>query len=134
MTKKISEHKIQTLIVQFLDMYLPPPFLIYAIPNGGKRDIGTAVKLKNEGVKSGIPDLHVPIGRKGFLSLYVECKTDKGSLTKKQLEKHAQLTALGNLVETVRSVEEGLRVVVNYYDFSKWYSVKKMFEQYVGIK
>ena len=31
--------------------------LLFAIPNGGKRHVGTGRKLKAEGVKSGVPDI-----------------------------------------------------------------------------
>ena len=31
--------------------------LLYAIPNGGKRAIKTAIALKAQGVKSGVPDM-----------------------------------------------------------------------------
>lgn len=51
--------------------------LMYAIPNGGKREIQTAMRLKAEGVKAGVPDicLPVPIGKKH--GLYIELKRRK---------------------------------------------------------
>jgi hypothetical protein len=33
---------------------------MFAIPNGGLRDIRTATNLKAEGVKSGVPDIFLP--------------------------------------------------------------------------
>ena len=35
--------------------------LMYHIPNGGKRNITTARRLKAEGVKAGVPDIHLPV-------------------------------------------------------------------------
>ena len=41
----------------------PQLALIFAIPNGGKRHIGTARKLKAEGVRSGVPDIFLACPR-----------------------------------------------------------------------
>lgn len=53
--------------------------LLFAIPNGGKRDIRIAQKLKAEGVKAGVPDICLPVPRKGFSSLFIELKQPKGT-------------------------------------------------------
>ena len=50
-----------------------------AIPNGGKRAISVAKKLKAEGVKRGVPDLFIP-----ELKLWVEMKKVKGGSTSKE--------------------------------------------------
>lgn len=52
--------------------------LLYAIPNGGKRAIKTAVALKKQGVKRGVPDMCLPVPRGGFNGLYIELKRVKG--------------------------------------------------------
>ena len=39
--------------------------LLYHIPNGGKRDARTAANLKRQGVKAGVPDLHLPVALGG---------------------------------------------------------------------
>lgn len=52
--------------------------LLYAIPNGGKREIRTAAMLKSEGVKPGVPDICLPIPRGGKHGLYIELKRRKG--------------------------------------------------------
>jgi hypothetical protein len=49
-----DEHKVQVAICQYLDLR---GVLYFAIPNGGKRNLITAKKLKAEGAKAGIPDL-----------------------------------------------------------------------------
>jgi hypothetical protein len=48
--------------------------LIYHIPNGGHRHINVAIKLKEQGVKAGVPDLKLPMARGGFFGLYIEFK------------------------------------------------------------
>lgn len=73
-----SEHEEQVKVCQYLDLIKEPYF---AIPNGGVRSIGLAVKLKKEGVKSGVPDLFLP-----RLKLFIEMKTKTGKLSANQKE------------------------------------------------
>ena len=54
--------------------------LLYAIPNGGKRAIKTAVALKKQGVKRGVPDMCLPVARGGYHGLYIELKRPKGGV------------------------------------------------------
>lgn len=56
----------------------PELSLMYAVPNGGHRDIRVAAKLKAEGVKPGVPDICLPVARGGFHGLYIELKRRKG--------------------------------------------------------
>lgn len=48
--------------------------LIYHVPNGGHRHVLVAMKLKDQGVKAGVPDLVLPMARGGFFGLYIEFK------------------------------------------------------------
>ena len=50
---------------------------LFHIPNGGSRHIAEAGKLKAMGVKRGVPDIFLPIGRNGFKGLWVELKKPK---------------------------------------------------------
>lgn len=47
------------------------------IPNGGSRDKREAGKLVAMGVKSGFPDLFLPVRRKQFPGLFIELKVIK---------------------------------------------------------
>lgn len=62
----------------------PELALLYAIPNGGRRDRAEAAHLKRQGVKAGVPDLCLPVPRGGFHGLYIEMKVDKNKPTGKQ--------------------------------------------------
>ena len=54
--------------------------LLHAIPNGGLREARTAAILARTGVKSGVPDLCLPVARGGFHGLYIELKRLKGGM------------------------------------------------------
>lgn len=51
---------------------------MHAIPNGGKRDIRTAAKLKATGVKAGVADIFLPWPVDHHHGLYIELKRADG--------------------------------------------------------
>ena len=51
---------------------MPELQYMYHVPNGGKRDAATAVALKRQGVKAGVPDIMLPAARAGYHGLYIE--------------------------------------------------------------
>lgn len=109
-----DEHRIQCACVR-LFRYLYPNYLIYAIPNGGQRNAIVAAKLKAEGVQAGIPDLHIPVAKGGYHSLYVEMKNGKkGRLSDLQKEMITRLESLGHKVVVCHSVDEFQREVEEY--------------------
>lgn len=65
---------------------MPELEYMHHVPNGGKRDAATAVALKRQGVKAGVPDIVLPAARAGFHGLYIELKAGKNTATKKQKE------------------------------------------------
>jgi hypothetical protein len=69
--------------------------MLYAVPNGGKRDKRTAAMLKAEGVKPGIPDVFLPVARQGFHGCYVEMKIGRNKPTAEQVAWLAALQAEG---------------------------------------
>lgn len=88
--------------------------LLYHIPNGGSRDVREAANLKRQGVKSGVPDLCLPVPRGKFHGLYIEMKYGKNKPTEKQ---RAWLTALKNqgyAVAVCYSWEQAQTVICKY--------------------
>ena len=45
--------------------------LLFAIPNGGKRHITTATRLKASGAKSGIPDIFLPVANQQLSLIHI---------------------------------------------------------------
>lgn len=90
--------------------------LIYAIPNGGKRDKVEAVKLKRTGVKAGVPDLFLPVARGGYHGLYIEMKRrDGGRLSAYQQQWLMALSAQGYATAVCHGLDEAIKAVENYY-------------------
>lgn len=108
------EHHLQVACVQWFRMQYPQQ-LIYAIPNGGQRNAIVAAKLKAEGVTAGIPDLHIPIARNGYHSLYIEMKNGKqGRLSEHQKHTIQLLQDAGHRVVVCRDMQEFINEVKNY--------------------
>ena len=54
--------------------HYPALAMLYAIPNGGRRDAITGARLKAEGVKAGVPDIALPVPNECYHGLYIEMK------------------------------------------------------------
>jgi hypothetical protein len=83
----ITEHQHQVSLFQWAELSkrkYPELKYMFAVPNGGLRDPVTAVKLRQEGVKAGVPDIMLPVARQGYHGLFIEMKNEKGRLSKAQ--------------------------------------------------
>lgn len=70
--------------------------LLHHCPNGGSRNKAEAVKLKQMGVKAGIPDLCLPVPMGMYNGLYIEMKYDTGRLEDSQKKMLKALAAAGH--------------------------------------
>jgi len=98
-----TEHEEQRQLVSwFRKTY--PDVRIFAIPNGGMRNKTTAMKLKAEGVSSGVPDLFIPAW-----ALWIEMKRTKGgSVSLEQKDWHAYLISIGHKVLIAKGFEDAI--------------------------
>jgi len=91
--KSPSEHQHQVGFVNWFRARFPR-VLIFAIPNGEKRALSVAKRLKAEGVVRGVPDLFIP-----EWCVWVEMKrTTGGRLSPEQREMIAYLEGIGQKV------------------------------------
>lgn len=113
-----SEHEEQAAVVQWAERALgawPELECLYAVPNGGQRDVRVARRLKAEGVRAGVPDLCLPVARGGWNALYVEMKRAAGGRVGPAQEVWAErLGRHGNLVVVCRGADEAIRAIEEY--------------------
>lgn len=94
---------------------------LYHVPNGGLRDIRVAKKLKAEGVKSGVPDLVLPIPRYPFHGLYIEMKKTKGGRVSKDQRVWLDFLKEQNyMVEVAKGCDEALEILKEYLKLPEW--------------
>ncbi len=100
---KHQESSLQTQCVKWF-RYQYPHLVIYAVPNGGSRNVREAQRLKSEGVLAGVADLTIllPQGK----SLYIEMKVKGNRQTPNQKEFQQKTEALGHKYYVCYSFEE----------------------------
>ena len=116
----VHENAEQTALFQWAAYNmgrLPELRLMYHIPNGGSRNKAEAANLKRQGVKAGIPDIHLPVARGAYHSLYIEMKAGNNTTTEKQDEWLKELSRQGNAA------------VVCY----GWKTASAVIEKYLGL-
>lgn len=97
-----------------------PPCVLFAIPNGGKRSLKTAMQLKREGVQPGVPDIFLAVPARHHYGLFVELKRPKGPgvsagrPTQAQREVMASLMARGYCCRVAYGFTEARQVIERY--------------------
>ena len=113
----MTEHQIQAAFFDWVRAKEAQDWrfgLIYAIPNGGKRHISVARKLKKEGAKSGIWDIAIDVPARGYNGARVEVKRPKQKLTPNQVVME-KLYKKANLVTYVGTNPDALINFVEAY-------------------
>ena len=103
-----TENAIQQEILLFLNnmfclKHHQPRFIVFSVPNGGKRDAREAKTLKNTGLLKGVSDL---IFQTDKCTYYIEVKTDKGIQSPEQKEFQERIESLGKVYLLVRNLND----------------------------
>ncbi len=119
--RKNEEHKTQVSFFDWVELHVhfyPKLKGFFAVPNGGHRHIATAVKLKKEGVKSGVPDVMNP--HPSYTGAYsgfaIEFKTGKNKQSKNQLYWQEILENAGWYYAVCYSCSEAVTVTKEFYN------------------
>ena len=91
-----------------------PDKVLFAIPNGGKRNAREGARLKKSGVLAGVPDLLLAWGTAGKAGLFLELKVGKNTSTLDQCVVQDRLQRAGYVVAVVRTLEEFIQAVNVY--------------------
>ncbi len=119
---KEYESAEQEAIFQWAEYSLgkyPELKLLHHIANGGRRDSLEAASLKRQGVKAGVPDIHLPVARGGFHSLYIELKVGNNKPTEKQKEWLRDLKEQGNCTAVCYGSGEAISVITQYLNLKE---------------
>lgn len=120
MKLKKSEDDEQTALFEYASYQRDIEWsLIFSIPNGGYRKIRTGIRLKQTGLKPGIPDIFLPVARHSYHGLFIEMKSEKGRVRKNQKAWHDILTNQGYKVEVCRGCDQAVKVIQEYLEKPK---------------
>ena len=95
-----------------LSKWIPELKLMYHVPNEGKRTNGAV--LKKAGLKAGVPDICLPVARRGYNALYIELKYGSGKLTKAQKDFVKKLKRENNLVKVAYGADQAEEIIRHY--------------------
>ena len=111
-----SEHLEQVSTIQWYDRVYNDG-LLFAIPNGGKRHPKVAAEMKLEGVRSGVPDLFLPVPAGGHHGLFIEMKRQKGGrVSPEQKQWLEYLRGAGYLAVVCKGFEEAKEAITDYLE------------------
>lgn len=118
---KRKESELQIACVNWFRFQYPQyKMLLFAIPNGGKRNITTAINLKREGVISGVPDLFLSVARGEWHGFYLELKAGVNDLTMNQDLFIREASKQGYKCEVIRSLDQFMREINYYLSSNLW--------------
>lgn len=115
----MSEHAHQAALFQWAAIegkQRPILNLLFAIPNGGLRSYITAARLKEEGVKAGVPDIFFPVARGDYHGLFIEMKYGRNKQTAEQRAWEKELRQGGYACALCRNWSDAVEVVEWYLD------------------
>ncbi len=118
---KSLEHTEQVNLMQWWQLacrgFGIPEALLFAIPNGGQRNIIVASKLKAEGVRAGVPDLFLAFPYRNYDGLFIEMKKTKGGrVSGKQKNMLEQLAEVGYKTVVCNGWLEAKAVIEEYLE------------------
>ena len=92
-----------------------PEELLFAVPNGGVRNIATAVRLKREGVRAGVPDLFLAAPNKSSFGLFIELKAgNAGRVSEAQRRMLDLLESHGYACVVCRDLDHAIEAITNH--------------------
>lgn len=115
-----TEHDEQSAVVEWAAWHenaIPSLSMLFAIPNGGYRHPAVAGKLKDEGVKPGVPDLFLAAPKPTYHGLFIEMKRKSGSNTPaNQRDWHERLTGQGYCVRVCKGADAAIAEIERYLE------------------
>lgn len=88
--------------------------LLFAVPNGGKRDKKEAIRLQRQGVVPGVSDILCLIPNEKYSYLCLETKTSTNNQSDHQTSFEIQSVMAGGLYKVFRSAAEGIEILKEY--------------------
>ena len=113
---KHEEDALQTSIMRWFALQYPEYVgMLFAVPNGGRRDAREGARLKKQGVTAGVSDLILLVPRPQVLLL--EVKVKGGKLSDAQKTWLAKATALGHSTAVAYDFNAARAAIVSHIGY-----------------
>lgn len=114
-----TEHEEQAALIEWWNMYSRwkslDRRLLLAIPNGGARNAVTGARLKDEGVRAGVPDLFLAVPNGASHGLWIELKRVRGGrVSEAQKEMLSVLAGQGYDYSVCLGWEQARMAILDY--------------------
>lgn len=113
-----TESQEQQIVMRWAELQSrahPELQLLFHIPNEGLRHPATGRRMIAEGMKSGVPDLELPVPRGGYHGLFIEMKRQHGGrVSDDQRGWIACLKAQGYRAEVCKGADAAIEVIKEY--------------------
>lgn len=104
----ISEIELQTAVVKLLHAYARPGVCWWHTPNGELRDGKTGARLKQIGVRPGVPDLAIVVDGRFHA---IELKTEAGRMSSAQRVFAEELERAGGVFHVARGLDRAVKIL-----------------------
>lgn len=116
---KSIEHDEQKRLIEwwaeFSALHGIPVIALFAIPNGGERNVIVATRMKAEGVRRGVPDLFLALPKGCYHGLFIELKKPcGGKVSEHQKEYIRYLNSQNYLAIVCHGFDEAKRIICSY--------------------
>lgn len=98
----------------------PELALLYHIKNETKEGAKQVAIDRSQGVKKGVPDLHLPVARGPYHSLYIEMKTKTGRPSQEQIWWGERLQQQGNQWQVCHGWENAVYAICKYLELGRF--------------
>lgn len=110
---RATEAEVQAALFQW-SKYYPELKYMFAVPNGGSRDLREAINLKIQGVRAGVPDICLPVPKEKYHGLYIELKVERNKPSDNQKMWIEYLNGVGYKAVVCYGFDEAQRTLIDY--------------------
>lgn len=110
----LAEESIHRTVIEWCRAQPVLRGLVLHFPNEGKRTKRFGGLLKDLGMRAGVSDLFIAMGRRGFLGAWIELKSANGKVSSEQQTFIDDMRQQGYFTAVCWSIDETIKVISWY--------------------
>lgn len=114
----VSEQAMHITIMDWVRLHPLLKKLVLHFPNEGRRTLSFGKLLKNMGMRAGVSDLFIAMGRHGYIGAWIELKSQNGVLSSSQKDFLEDMKQQNYFTRVCWSIEEAI-TIIQWYCFEE---------------